>query len=325
VSRVQFALQLQNVISAISRLEFAFTQLEIQLDNLLSGIQGLLAGRITIPLVPFSTLLQIVNNVTLQLPLGFSLLGGNQPLWYYRYAKATLLADFHGFALAIKMPLVMPNRKYEVFRVITFPRRVQNHTYEIYQLGESYLAVSYPHFTYRTVTQAELDACDGDDTKYCSANQAVSDARSGNCLVKLFLCDPKVPTDCPKMFTTTTPLPRMERQAAAVMYFFPHLTNVHIKCHRNQWTTDSLQLIGAGILSDVRPCHISAGSLQLFAEITDQSGIESDTPLIIFPSPVLEGRSGIETHTQPVRHLQAGNPDNSCFRTPSGNKCHSSL
>jgi hypothetical protein len=47
-----------------------------------------------------------------------------------------------------------------------------------------------------------------------------------------------------------------------------------------------LQLIGAGILGDVRPCHISAGSLQLFAEVTGQSGIESDTPLIIFPSPL---------------------------------------
>jgi hypothetical protein len=79
----------------------------------------------------------------------------------------------------------------------------------------------------------------------------------------------------------------MERQAAAVMYFFPHLTNVHIKCHRNdEWTTDSLQLIGAGILGDVRPCHISAGNLQLFAEVTGRSGIESDTPLIIFPSPL---------------------------------------
>jgi hypothetical protein len=103
---------MQNVTLAISSLDFAFTQLEIQLDNLLSGIQGLLAGRITISLVPFTTLQQIVNNVTLQLPLGSTLLGGNQLFWYYRYAKATLLADFHGFALAIKMPLVMPNRKY---------------------------------------------------------------------------------------------------------------------------------------------------------------------------------------------------------------------
>jgi hypothetical protein len=107
---VQFALELQNATSAISSLEFAFTQLEIQLDHLLSGIQGLLAGRITISLVPFNTLQQIVNNVTLHLPPGSSLLGGNQLFWYNRYAKATLLADFHGFALAHRMPLIMPNR-----------------------------------------------------------------------------------------------------------------------------------------------------------------------------------------------------------------------
>jgi hypothetical protein len=122
VKRVKWALELQNTTSAISSLKFAFTQLEIQLDNLLSGIQSLLAGRIPISLVSLNTLQQIVNNVTLHLPPGSSLLDGNQLFWYYRYAKAKLLADFHGFALAIRLPLIMPNRKYEVFKVMTFPR-----------------------------------------------------------------------------------------------------------------------------------------------------------------------------------------------------------
>jgi hypothetical protein len=76
----------------------------------------------------------------------------------------------------------------------------------------------------------------------------------------------------------------MERRATAVLYFFPEITSVFIKCQRNGvWTSETMEL-GAGFLQDARLCHITAGNLRLFADTTGQTNIEGDPPLVILPA-----------------------------------------
>jgi hypothetical protein len=53
-----------------------------------------------------------------------------------------------------------------------------------------------------------------------------------------------------------------------------------------RWTTRTMVLEGTGFLHDVRPCHITAGGLQLYAEIRGQTELERATPMIIHPSPL---------------------------------------
>jgi hypothetical protein len=180
---------------------------------------------------------------------------------------------------------MMTNKGYEIFKAETFPKRILNNTFVNYQLKEHYLAISNPHFTYLVLTEVDMNACVGDKVRYCPANKAVSDSRTDSCLIQLFLRNPEARTTCTRTITGTPPRPRMERRNTAVLYFFPEVTSVFIKCqHNGIWTSETMELEGAGFLQDARLCHITAGNLRLFADATGQTNLESDPPLIILPA-----------------------------------------
>jgi hypothetical protein len=291
VTRLEWMSHLQNATTAVRNLEFALMQLELQLDEVLSALQTLVAGRAPFSLLDVHTFQRILNNISLSLPPGYDLLVGNHlnmiP-WYYRHVQATLLADYHGFILVLSLPLTMSNRNYEIYEIVTFPAQVVNQTYARYQLGKIYLAVSSPHFTYLTLSENELNSCEGDGIKYCSADKAVSSSRTDSCPILLYLRSSRVHDACPRVISAAKPTPRMERRGTSVMFFLPEPTDVVCKCRYRgpEWNTSTLQLQGAGFLHDVARCHITAGSLQLFAEVRGQTDFEGNAPLVVYPSPI---------------------------------------
>ena len=86
-----------------------------------------MTGREPPSLLTPETLHNILTNVTLSLPEGYELLMvtqyGNLP-WYYKYAKAALLADLNSFLLVMSFPLTAVNRNYELYKVVAFPYKI---------------------------------------------------------------------------------------------------------------------------------------------------------------------------------------------------------
>ena len=78
VSRLQWAVKLQEATAAVRELECSFVQLQMQVDELLGAFQTLTAGRIPVSLIAFNTLHDILENVTLNLPEGYELTMGTQ-------------------------------------------------------------------------------------------------------------------------------------------------------------------------------------------------------------------------------------------------------
>jgi hypothetical protein len=135
-----------------------------------------MAVRVSVSLLSVLSLQSILNNVSLSLPSDYSLLVGNilnTIPSYYSHTQVALLADTQGFVLVLSLPLTVSNRNYEIYEIVTFPTQILITTYVIYHLNKVYLAVSTPNFTHVTLSESDLDKCEGGMFKYCPADKAV--------------------------------------------------------------------------------------------------------------------------------------------------------
>lgn len=136
-----------------------------------------MAVRISINVIAFNTLHDVLKNVTLSLPEVYELAMGirhNNMATYVKHVRAALLADLYNFLIIMYLPLTTVNRKREVFQTITFPSRILNTTYATFQLDGKYLAISILQQTYISLTKSDLLQCEGETVKISPAIRAVS-------------------------------------------------------------------------------------------------------------------------------------------------------
>jgi len=288
VTRLEWAMKLQEATTAVRQLEFSLTQLELQINELLEAVQILVTGKFPPRLIQFNVLQDILRNVTLNLPQGYELVMGtqfNNMPWYVKHVKAALLADLNSYMLVLYFPFTMADRKYELFKVIAFPLRILNTTHVRFGLDTEYFAISTLRQFYISLSEREMRQCEGDNVMVCPANKAVKSTRTETCVLSLFLQRRNV-QECHRVVTAKQPPAMLERHSTLVLYFTPEPQTAHLRCRdsRGEWTTDNILLNGAGSLSGVQSCHITWGDMQLYAEIRGNSQFEAPNPQIIIPS-----------------------------------------
>jgi hypothetical protein len=136
-------------------------QLEGEIDEIFNAFQALGRGKLPISLITFAKPHSILKNVTLALPAGYELVMGShysQVPWHHANVRAAMLADFHNFMLIISLPLTTEDRKFQVMRLLAFPRRISNGAYVKFQSSDKYLAVNSFHQNYFTLTMNCLRA-----------------------------------------------------------------------------------------------------------------------------------------------------------------------
>jgi len=79
-----------------------------------------------------------------------------------------------------------------------------------------------------------------------------------------------------------------------VLYYLPEPTLVFFRCRNVQgWNTTSIVLEGAGILNNALTCHVTTGNLQLYAQISGEIKVRTQSPAIIIPS-----RQTVTSHSE---------------------------
>ena len=287
VSRLEWLAKQQKANAAVRSLEFSVMQLEIQVEELLGAFQALMQGKLPIDLLSFAQLHAILKNVTLTLPTGFELILGShysKVPWYYSNAKASMLTDPHSFILMIKLPLITGDRKFEVLRTYALPMKVTNGTYVTLKVDNGYLAVNGYHQTYFTLTDFEFSQCTGDNIKVCEVNKPIrhKDNELNECEYHMYLYADVSNSRCTRLISVVTPDPVLQRHGAEVLYYLPDPTPVFVRCRDNQrWTTNSIILEGAGLLKDTLACHVTAKDLQLYAQMSGETRVQTQPHPII--------------------------------------------
>jgi hypothetical protein len=116
----------------IRQLEFALTQLELSIDELMFTLQYLQLGKIPLNLISPIMLRDMLKNVSLVLPEGCDLIVSLRPnnvFMYYEVIQAVMLADLHSFKLVLIVPLKTMNVQFTLYRLAVLPARIFNNTF----------------------------------------------------------------------------------------------------------------------------------------------------------------------------------------------------
>jgi hypothetical protein len=260
----------------------------MRVDALLVAFQMCMLHKIPVNLITFDQLHAILRNVSLALPLGFELAMGVQHreiTWYYQFVRVMLLGDSHSFKLVLFVPLSTLNSRFEMYRALVYPRNIGNSTYVSFQVNAQFLAVSVAQQQYFTMSEGTLQRCIGEQIKMCPADIGVSSVGSPSCLMAIYLQLPSVRVLCTRVVSTQLPTPKLERHESLVIYYMPTETLAQVKCPTGEgWETSTFTLHGIGMLESVQHCYVSAGQIQLNAEVTGQSEFQGKLPKVIVPA-----------------------------------------
>jgi hypothetical protein len=168
-----------------------------------------------------------------------------------------MVASLHGFMLVLSIPLADASRKFEFFKLHSFPARIFNSTFVRYNPESNYFALSVLQRTHFTMTEHELLQCKGASFKVCPASRSVYSTQVETCALSLYLQRTSVRELCRRTVVKWPTLPVLERSGSVVMYHFPESRRVFIKCkYQQEWTTTHMVLQDTGVLKNVASSHV---------------------------------------------------------------------
>jgi hypothetical protein len=100
--------------------EFALTELEVEVNELIPTIQYVIHGKIPVNLINPVTLGSILKNATLTLPENLELFAGvkhNSLYLYYQSVEKVILADVHSFKIMLKVPFKSTNQEFLMYKM----------------------------------------------------------------------------------------------------------------------------------------------------------------------------------------------------------------
>ena len=275
-------------VDVIRQLEFALTQLELSVEELVDALQYVQLGKTPLNLIGPTMLREMLKNVTLILPEGYELIAGlrsNNVYLYYEIIQATMLADVHSFKLILYVPLKTLSRQYEMYRMVVSPTRIFNNTYVQFDIGKDYFGINLLQRSYLTLTEMDVVKCRGKDIMICPAEQAVYSTEVDSCALSLYFQSTRARETCNRKVISRPPQPRLERYGATVLYYLAEPQTLHLQCQQNRtWEVHSMTLEGGGFLENAESCYLTLQGLQLFPALRGKAEFSAQGPDLFIPT-----------------------------------------
>jgi hypothetical protein len=289
LQRLNDTFEKQREVNIVTRqIEFALSQLEIQISEIFHAIAFVRAGKIPVNLISPSMLYNMLRNVTLILPENQELAMGmkRQNLHlYYDTVKVMMLADTHSLRLVLYFPLKSTNRDFTLYRIVVVPARMFGKRYAQFSLAYNYLAINLLQQNYVLLTDLEIMKCSGVRVMVCPADKAVFSTKLKTCELSLFLQSEDARELCHRKVLQNPVHQVLEQQGPTRIYFLPDTQMVHFKCLEGSgWTTTALELGGAGLLQKATACYITTPQLQMFPERRGETMYTVQPPALYLPT-----------------------------------------
>jgi hypothetical protein len=286
-AKLEWRARQAQIIATVRQIEFSLNTLESSIDGLMEALQTVISEKIPVRLISPGTLLGITKNISLTLPEGYRLVAGTSPSsmsWYYEYVKATMVANEQGFLLILSFPLADANRKFELFKIHTFPFRLYNSTFVQYQVSQTYLAVNLLQHTYFTMSDGERRQCQGFNLEVCPVSRPVYSTQVENCALSLYLQRQNVRALCSRSLLSQQPPPVLLRSGKTLLYHFTVPQRVVIQCpHQRDRHQTSWVLQDAGAIYNAASCHVTTEGVQLYPLLDGETAFEGRTPTLFAP------------------------------------------
>jgi hypothetical protein len=268
-------------------LESELTNLEISISELQVAFQFVLIGKIPLNLINPRILKEMLRNVSMVLPDGYTLILGlrqNNMIMYYDIVKAAMFADLRSFKLILNVLLKADNRYFELYRTVALPQRTANKGFVRFVLDKKYFAINPLQRAYFAMTEVEASKCTGTFIKICPTDHAVYSTEVKSCVSSLYLQSREVQDWCKRELMINPGPDLLERHGTEVLYYTSEVQTLQLQCNRNRsWQSQSMTLQGAGILGNAGPCFLSLPALHLYPTLRGEAALNARAPVVYAP------------------------------------------
>jgi hypothetical protein len=163
------------------------------LDDTLIGIHDLLNNQLSPYLVPATSLLKTLQNISQELQQHYPLfhISNTHPAYYYRAHSVIYNRHNNSLFISIRIPLTSSSPLFDIYQIITFPIPI-NHTSDhatIIKDLPHYLAISSDHTKFLEFSLSYLQSCVGTRVLHCPMFLPEKLVENPSCAVALFLND----------------------------------------------------------------------------------------------------------------------------------------
>jgi hypothetical protein len=106
--------------------------------------------------------LAILLKMSLNLPEGFEFIAGSSIEnihLYYHFIQTVAIADAHRIDIVLRIPLKTSNRQFNLYKIVTLPIYLSNHSFIHYVPEFSYFGIDTVQHNYILFTESEYRLC----------------------------------------------------------------------------------------------------------------------------------------------------------------------
>jgi hypothetical protein len=293
---MQVAMEKQMRYSAVIReIEMAILDLRSSITQLHKSLDGTSNGKLSSVLINPGNLSEILQQVSLQLPVGLSVLTGltvEDMYVYYTIATVHGVATSTSIRLFVEIPLKAADRYFELYQVHSLPFFYER-IGKFVMIDEefTYLAVAESRQFFALIPTYMLAKCTQDLCTVCPADMTLKTAGEPNCLTALFLGKTDIAlTKCKGLIIESfEPVWIRSPDFSYWIYSLSTPQRVTVQCQEigsppNFERNQQLVLRGTGILPNSSSCYIHAEKFKLLPHSMGRTTINLVDAHIVLPN-----------------------------------------
>jgi hypothetical protein len=282
--------------AAIREIKMAMVELRFNMIQLQESLDVKSIGKLSSVLINPQNLSIILQQVSLQLPAGLTMLTGltvEEMYVYYTVAEVHAVATSTSIRLFIDIPLKAADRYFELYQVHSLPF-FHKSIGKFIMIDEAftYLAVAEEGQFFAMLTPQMLSKCTQNVYRVCPSDMVLRTAGEQNCLIALFLG--KVDTvfaKCKRLILNETFEPVWIRSPNFDhwIYSLSSPQRVTIKCRvtgppPNPLMNYQAVLDGTGVLLNSSTCYVYAENFKLLPHSVGMTTVDLTKSHIILPN-----------------------------------------
>jgi hypothetical protein len=257
---------------SIRRLTMATLRLQNEISQLNHVLEAAARNRLSPYLVQPDYLFQILQNISLELPVEMALavpLKKDTTFVYYHWGDVKTAAVKDVLRMFVTIPLKTLERNYELFQIVSLPIPIEHTDLSmIYQTGTEYIAISNDRQSFVEMSREDLERCFPGPFTVCQPQTAIQSRPAFTCAYNTFLgighgerCERQILHHVNPYFFRINSL-------GTWAYSLPQPLQVIVKCPRTDIKgrtseTQNYILNGTGLLSLPAICSAHAKGLTL--------------------------------------------------------------
>ena len=292
----QAAIEKQTKYSAaIREIEMAILELKLSIIQLQEAIDVTSLGQLCSVLIHPYNLSVILQQVSLQLPAGLSMLTGltvQEMYVYYTISAVHAVATSRNIRLFVDIPLKAADRYFELYQVHSLPF-FHRGIGRFIMIDEpfTYLAVAESRQYFAVISPYMLSKCTQQLFTVCPSDMVLKTTTEPNCLIALFLGKTDIMVARCKRLIINETFESVWIRSPDASYWIYSLTTpqrITVQCqemgspHTAGWNSQ-LMLEGTGILPNSSSCYVYAETFKLLPHSLGKTTVSLNKAHIVLP------------------------------------------